>query len=372
MRKNWILPAAMAVCMAGIIAADFMSPDRSFSSQENRKLAQKPEFSLESLADGSFMKRYEEYVTDQFPGRDAFISVKTRVQKGLGKKDVNGVYFAPGNTLVERHAPESVDEKKAERRAERMVSQAAEIKDMIPGQAAVMLVPSASAVQKQRLPRFAVEFDQHFWISEVERRAQTAGLSVVDVFDVLNAHGEEPVYYGTDHHWTTLGAFYGYQAFTEAFGLPAAGTDDYDRKVVKDDFLGTLEAKVNLPVRPDEIEIFVREGEREHPVQFVYEEKQADSCYFYEKLQTKDSYAFFLDGNYPMVEIQGEGAPGRSIMLIKDSFANCFAPFLTRDYGTVWLVDPRYYRGDVTVLVEEYEPTDVLYLFNIFQFIEHF
>lgn len=372
MSKKWILPAALAVCVAGLMAADFFAPDRSFSSRENRMLSQKPLLSVKSLADGSFMEQYEDYVTDQFPGRDAFISIKTQVQKSLGKKDVNGVYFAPDNTLVERHAPESVDEERAGRRAARMAQQAAQIKNMIPGRVAVMLVPSASAVQKQRLPDFAVEFDQYLWIKGVEKSMREAGASVVEAFDALDAHGEEQVYYGTDHHWTSLGAFYGYQAFAEAFDLGEVSPEDYDRRVVKDDFLGTLEAKVNLPVRPDEIEIFIRKGEAEHPVRFVYEEKQADSCYFYDRLQTKDAYAFFMDGNYPVTELAGEGAPDRSIMLIKDSFANCFAPFLTRDYGTVWLVDPRYYRGDVTALVEEYEPTDVLYLFNVFQFMEHF
>lgn len=372
MRKKWILPAAVFIFMAIFLGADLVLPDRTFSAQENRMLAQKPDFSLEALMDGSFMKACEDYVTDQFPERDGLIAVKAGTQRLMGKKDMNGVYFAPGNTLVERHAGESVDLEKADRKAARMIGQAEKIQELTGGRTALMLVPSADAAQPQRLPRFAEAFDQGAWIEEVGLLAQASGMTVVDAYSPLLEHGAEEIYYGTDHHWTTLGAFYGYQAFLRAFDRDVPDLTEYERTAVKEDFLGTLQSKVNLPVSPDRIEIFTRKGEKDHAVRFIYEEKEADSCYFYERLRTKDAYAFFMDGNYPVVEIKGDGAVDRSIMLIKDSYANCFVPFLTRDYGTIWLVDPRYYRGDVTELVREYAPEDVLYLYNVFQFMENF
>lgn len=372
MRKNWVLPIAVLLFMTAFLTADLVLPDRSFSAQENRMLAQKPEFSAKALMDGSFMRDCEDYVTDQFPGRDSFITAKTKVQRLMGKKDINGVYFAPDNTLVERHTEESVDREKAERKVGRMVSQAQKLQGLIDGSVALMLVPSADAVQPQRLPEFAEDFDQKGWIKDTAAVAQKNGVIVVDACSALLEHGTEEIYYGTDHHWTTLGAFYGYQAFLKAFGLPAAELAEYERTTVKEDFLGTLQAKVNLWVSSDRIEIFSRKGEADHRIRFVFEEKEADSFYFYERLQTRDAYAFFMDGNYPVVEIKGDGAEDRSIMLIKDSYANCFAPFLTRDYGTVWLVDLRYYRGDVIELVREYAPVDVLYLYNVFQFVENF
>lgn len=372
MRRNWLLPAAFLICTAGFLTADILLPDRIFSTQENRKLAQKPAFSFSALWDGSFGNDCEDYVTDQFPGRDGFITIKAAAQRLAGKKDINGVYFAPENTLVERHAEESVDRERAERKAVRLAKQAAQIQGMIEGKVVVMLAPSADAVQPQRLPAFAEGFDQKSWIDGAETLVQEAGATVVDVFSALLEHGEEEIFYGTDHHWTTLGAFYGYQAFAEALELPAPELSEYERTVVKADFWGTLQAKVNLAVRFDRIEIFSRNGEGAHDIRFIYEDREADSCYFYDRLQTKDAYAFFLGGNYPMVEIGGDGDVDRSILLIKDSFANCFAPFLTRDYETVWLVDLRYYRGDVTELVREYAPTDVLYLYNVFQFMENF
>lgn len=371
-KENLILPLVFMAVLAVFALVGFVMPDRTFSAQENRVLAQKPALSAETVLEGTYMEQYENYVTDQFPGRDRFISVKARVQHLMGKKDINGVYFAPDNTLLERHGTESVDLEKANRKVERMNIQASQMREIIPGSVSVMLVPSASAVQLQRLPKYATEFDQAGWIEKAMQKSASAGAMAVDAYGALLQHGEENIYYGTDHHWTTLGAFYGYQAFCSANEMPVPELADYERCTVKDDFYGTLQAKVNLPVTPDTIEFFKKDGETEHSVRFVYEDIRSDSCYFYDNLEKKDAYRFFFDGNFPLVEMEGDGPGDRTILLIKDSYANCFAPFLTRDYGTVFMADPRYYRGDLTELAARLQPTDVLYLYNVFQFAESF
>ena len=144
---------------------------------------------------------------------------------------------------------------------------------------------------------------------------------------------------------------------------------EYERTVVKDDFLGTLQARVNLPVTPDSIERFGRKQEGEHAVFFPASGEGADSCYFYDRLETKDAYAFFLNGNVPLARLSGDGPKEKTILLVRDSYADCFAPFLTASYGTIWLMDPRYYRGDPAELVKRLDPGDVLYLYQIFHFL---
>ena len=372
MKKDNVFLWAAALFYGGILLCDLGGRDRAFSPLENRMLAQKPEWRLESVRDGSAQKDYEKYLEDQFPGRDGWIRVKTGVERISGKKDVNGVYFAPGNTLMERHPAEQGTWEKADRKIGRLVKEGSAISQIVTGQTAVMLVPSAAAIQRHRLPFFADEFDQEAVLTEAKKRTEEAGLLFVDSAGALRKHAAEEIYYGTDHHWTTLGAFYGYQAFLEAFGRKGTSLEAYERIPVTDSFYGTLQAKVNLPVAADTITLFRRNGEMEHPVRFVYEEKEAPSCYFYDRLKTRDAYAFFLDGNVPLLEIRGEGPENSSILVIKDSYANCFVPFLTKDYGRILVLDKRYYRGDVRVIAEEYGPCDVLYLYSLFGFVDNF
>lgn len=372
MKKDRILLWTAALFYGGILLADAALPERLFSETENRRLAQRPELQIRNVIDGSYGKNYEEYVADQFPWRDGWIVLMAGTERVTGKKDVNGVYFSPGNTLVEMHTPEMVNEEKAERKAARLLLEARAVKQEIEGDVGIMPVPSTAAVQADRLPAFAVEFDQAGWLARLKNGAGEAGVLYVDVFAALKSHADEKIYYGTDHHWTTLGAFYGWQAMEKTFGRSAPALTEYDRTAVTDSFYGTLQAKVNLPAAADTIEIFERRGEGAHPVSFIFENRTADSCYFYERLKTGDPYAFFLDGNAPLIELEGDGPADAEILVVKDSFANCFVPFLTREYGRIWILDKRYYRSGVKTPVRELKPKDVLYLYSVFGLVDNF
>lgn len=369
--KNKLLIAVFCLITVFFIIAETVSEDRLFSEQENRLLAEKPDFSAEALLAGSFTKDYEDYITDQFPWRDAWIRIKNKTQKMLGKKDSNGVYFISDGTLIEKHRPSDVNEEKAKKKLDRIRTQAAELKMHIPGEVYMMFVPTAGTIWKEKLPRFAEEFDQMEFLKKAENVLEGADAQFVDTAEKLRAHKEEKIYYGTDHHWTSLGAFYGYQALAEEKGWEQKSPDDYERSVVSENFYGSLQAKVNLEPEYDSIEMFHLQGQPESEISFVYEEKKAESIYFPEKLKTKDKYAYFLNGNFPLVEIEGFGEDESSILIIKDSYANCFVPFLLEHYERIYMADPRYYRSGYTELAEKYGVKDVLYLFNMAYFMDN-
>lgn len=387
-RYHLLLPTLIMVLLILPFAAGYLTEDIYFSQQENRILAQRPDFSLSSFVEGDFREDYENYLADQFPLRNSFITLKTKVLKLMGAKEANGVYFAFGNTLIECHHPEDVESEKALQKIERLAEQAADYSTKIEGNCYVMLVPTAAAVQQERLPAYAREYDQLGFLETVketvldesnkqeitkeENTAERGSVVFIDASGKLLAHSKEELYYGTDHHWTSLGAFYGYQAFCEAAGLKIPDVDEYERTCVTDQFYGTLQAKVNLSVKKDKIERFDSASSKESRVSFVYEKKESDSLYFPEKLKTKDAYTYFLGGNYPLLEIHGQGAEGRNLFLIKDSYANCLIPFLCRDYDTIVAVDPRYYRGDYSELISKYDAYDILYVFDIIHFIENY
>lgn len=359
--------------LLGLSIADFCSPDRLFSEYENRILAAKPEFDLEKLFAGTYTKEYETYVTDQFVGRNGWISIKTATDLFLGKKEVNGVYLAKDGTLIEKHTEAEMKPEIITKRLE-LVSKLTEWwedREDGEGRLRLMPVPTADNILTDRLPDHAEYFLQQPFVEQI---AATVGDKyVINLTDRLNDHKEEYIYYGTDHHWTTLGAYYGYLEWAENMGVTPVS---YDTERVSDTFLGTLHSKTNLAVEPDVIEAPVTGGVR---VYYDFSEEAVTSLYEEKYLDTKNQYGYFLDDNHSFVRIEVEDPPaeakGRKLFLIKDSYANCFVPFLTAHYETIYVLDLRYYRASLFSLMEECGAEgsmDVLVLYNVVHFIKEF
>lgn len=365
----------LAACiLLGLTAADLLTPDRRFSQTENRMLASRPKFSLEKLFAGDFTADYETYVTDQFVGRDDWIGLKTRVDIALGKKDVGGVYLARDGSLIERHPGAEIRGEQTAEKTEllqRLMEHCLATAGI--GQVKVMLVPTADNILTDRLPKYADYFDQQPFLQQV---SEVVGSECfVDVFSVMQAHADEYIYYRTDHHWTTQGAYYAYEAWAADMGLEAAAFAGDARVQVTDEFLGTLHSKVNLPVEPDTIEAYQPAG----AVRVYYDlsEDARDGMYEEKYLETKNKYGYFLDDNHGFVRIETGLENGRTLFVVKDSYANCFIPFAAQHYETVCIVDLRYCNISLYELIdrqlqEENGGMDVLILYNVIHFLDDF
>lgn len=370
-RGTWdAILTILVIC--GIILAftigDFYNQDRLLSETENRLLAQKPEVSLETILDGSFAKDYEEYVTDQFVGRDKWITVKTYTDVAMQKKDINGVYLGKDDYLIELHDQNNYPQELVEQKLQ-LLEQLVDTWN-----ADVMLVPTADNILTEKYPVSArsMVFDQGEFLEQVFNRV--GGEHYIDAYEALLANRARDIYYKTDHHWTTAGAFYGYQAWAEKKRqLPRGYSPDYT-EVVSDDFRGTLYSKIHLKTKPDEISVFPIT--RKMDVKLVYDH-QKESHSFYEEayLDTKNQYGYFLDDNHALVEIETGNANGRTLFLIKDSYANCMVPLLAFHYEKIYVVDLRYMNGRLLPFMEQCEPEngmDVLVLYNCIHFLEDF
>jgi len=346
--------------------ADFLNEDRLYSEKEKRVLAAKPELSKEALLDGSFMEDYEAYVTDQFVARDKWIGMKTSVELAMQKQEINGVYLCDDDYFIEKHeeadfAPELVEEKLA--LLEPLVEQ---------WDAKVMLVPTADNIMKNRLPDYAEYFDQSAFLETVAERVGED--NYIDVYSTLLEHRDEELYYRTDHHWNSLGAYYGYKAWEEAMGYQELNYNPDSMKTVSEDFLGTLYSKVNIEVKPDTIKYFP--STYILPKTVIYDMSvRKDSYYEAKHLDTMNQYGFFLDDNHPFIEIDTGISNGKTLFLIKDSYANCMVPLMAPQYEKIYVIDLRYMNGQLFPFMESYEPEegmDVLVLYNCVHFLEEF
>lgn len=335
-------------------------PDREKSVQENRMLATKPEFRLSSLISGDYDEKFEAYMDDQFVGRDMWRKLKVTVDRIGGSRLENGVYIGTNGQLLEQIEVADENHLAANIKAIKSFS---ESQSKIPVR--MMLVPDAANVLNHSLPSLAKPEDQTQMFSMV-RKDLGDSVEWIDVSTELNKHKTEKIYYKTDHHWTTLGAFYAFQAAAPSLGIEGDLSGKYVSYAVSDSFNGMLASKsgVNLGEK-EQIDIYVpTEEDTDLIVDYVDEGKRSTSLYDSSKLKEKDQYTVFLGGNSSLLDIRTVSTSTKRLLLVKDSFANSFIPFLTPYYREIVVVDPRYYSGTINDLMDSYRISEVLFLYS--------
>ena len=360
---------AFSLFFVGLFALDLITPDRAYSELENTTLSQRPSLSSFS-ADGlnKFFTAYTKYVKDQVAGRDNWVALQSTVETKVMQKEQSG-----GILLGKEHMmfPRTYGLVSSETRTLPKNTAALEaLCRRYPGLVNVMLVPAASAVYPENVPAGAPLLDEDRYLDALSEAVQAAGGRFVDVRQTLADHKGEYIYYRTDHHWTSLGAYYAYSQLCDALGLAPFDTAAHTA-LTADGFYGTHYAKARTwNAVPDVITYYdlantltvwnvTAAGQ---PA-----EGQTTGLYDTEKLSVYDKYAMFLHGNNGLSRVQGNGS-GR-ILVIKDSYANCFVPYLTANYADIDVVDFRNYNYGLDQLIADngYDQILVLYNFDSFK-----
>lgn len=353
--KNKITPALFCLLLIAGILGSVLVPDKYYSENEKRTLKQFPDISFEDVYSGKFGDALEAYLADQFPGRDGWVTAKTIVERLSGKKESGCVYFAKDGYLIDTNKSFSQKQTVTNISALKNLSDAMR-KEGIP--MCIMLVPTASEILSDKLPPYAPTMDQ----ASVIAYAKKQGLNIVDVTSALKKHSGEYIFYKTDHHWTSLGAYYAYAAWMQEKGEKAAPLSSWKSETLCDNFRGTTYAKVNYPFAPyDTIDAFYKTDK--HRVDYNSGSYVTDSIYERKYLNGSDQYAVFLNSNQATTVISGSGSG--KLLILKDSYANCFAQFPADDYAETHLIDMRFFKGSVREYISENDITEVLVLYNI-------
>lgn len=354
--------------------ATFLLPEKEFSLMENRELQKKPKFSKKKLIKGRYQKQYESYLSDQFFCRDRWVRLSVGVQVALGKRDINGVYVGKDGYLLERSRERDFDAAQVKENVEYLTVFLNETaKRYGKKHVSCMMVPSKAQALPNRLPDFAPRVSQNNVLDFLKGRLRYSEL-LFDVADEMQKHKQEYIYYRTDHHWTTLGACYAYSAWAEKTGQATPHKPDYyKRETVFTDFYGTTYNKAPVNVPADSVEVFHSRGDKNVRVDMNDGEVISDSLYFKEAaLKGRNRYEVFFSKNTFQIEISTNAGTGKTLLLIKDSFANCFVPFLTEDYDRIIMLDYRYGKIPAGRILNIYkEITDVLVLFETEKFMKN-
>lgn len=353
---------------SGLIICNLVTPEKGYSENENRFLAGLPNFSNEALLNGEYMNGIDEYINDQFVFRDHWISFKTMAERAMLKPDINSVYFAKDDYLIQKYDKSDISQEQAEKNKERLAEFVQKyVEKLGKDRVNVMLVPTASEILKDKLPPFATGYDQGAYMDEVIEALPEG--TFIDVRNTLNQHKDEYIYYRTDHHWTALGAFYAYEQWAKDAGFTPLSQDQFDITLASDQFYGTLHSKVNVNVKPDEIYLYQIKKDMNYQLLYNLTDEK-DTLFDLSKLEGKDKYSVYMGGNNALVDIKTNNKNGRRLLIMKDSYAHSFAPLAINHYEETFMIDFRYFNAGVEEFVEENQITDVLILYNTMGFVE--
>ena len=343
-----------------VLIVNVIVPDKEKSELENRALESRPRFNLTTVLSGDFMEQWEKYLSDQFAGRNTWRRVKVGLDRLGGAKMENNIYIGKGGQLMENIEVPDEDQLDANMTA---IQNFAQTYEDIP--VTMMLVPDAACILTDRLPAFAEVEDQRQMFSMAERKLGDS-VNWIDTVSILNKHKSEKLYYKTDHHWTTQGAFYVFQDAAQTFGIEGDVSDDFVSYTVTDSFNGVLAASSGVGLDERElIDIYVpTEGDDDVIVDYVDEGRKTTSLYDSSKLDTRDKYGVFLGGNTSVIDIKTVSTSQKRLLIVKDSFADCFIPFLAPYYREIVVVDPRYYSGTMDEIMDTYRITDALIMYS--------
>ena len=246
--------------------------------------------------------------------------------------------------------------------------------DKLAGKAKVydIVVPTAfGACLSKEVQEEMVGNNQPDVISYLYSQINSSNAVGVDACSNIIKHNAEYVYFNSDHHWTVMGAYYAYEAWCRAKGIKPHKTDDFYMTYLFDGFLGSFYSLAGYPSfldqNRDTVLAFVPNGTNE---EFFID--QSGDRYDWNVIRDvtdwakTSKYNCFIGGDNPYTEIVNPAINnGSACMLIKESYGNAFAPFLVDHYQYTYVIDYRYYTGDLTSFVTSHKVKDVIIMNNM-------
>ena len=343
--------------------------DSDFSPLEKRFLSQLPKPTAETVLSGEFGKNFETYLNDQMPFRTFFVGTNSYYDELSGRNGMNGIYSGHDDYLLVT----PVEDKPTLDNNILYLSEFIETAD-IPTY--VCAVPTSGYIYEDKLPLNHYEYKDSELINkmDVEFSAleNTTFINITEKFRELSK--SEQLYYKTDHHWTSLGAYECYGILGESMGFTPTTKESFSIESYQD-FHGTNYSKSALWLKPSEnIELWENTKRPDNSIKITIseggEERVCDTLFFRDNLETDDKYTAYLDGNHALVTIENENSEtDRTLLILRDSYAHCLAPFLADNYKRIILVDARYYKMPVSNIVREENVDEMLIIYSLDSFV---
>lgn len=382
-----------------------------YSESEKRNLAKFPKFTFDALISGDFFDDVNIWFSDTFPFRDALVNfnsylngmldtgnveVHGEVEKGDDIPDIKPTddttstppiteppkIEEPTGPAVEKLGAIIVIDNAAyeyynfnEKTSQAYAAYINRAAVMLKGKANVydIIVPTSMGITAPKDIIADVNTSDQKKAIQYMYSLMSEDVKTVELYDTLQAHKDEYIYFRTDHHWTALGAYYAYCNLMNEKGEPAAPLSQFTERQFPGylgSFYSASQKSPKLAATPDTV--------------YAYEPKYNTTTIYYEdgtikdttiiadgnQLGTSSKYLSFIHGDRPLCVMKNPDITDGSVcVVIKESFGNAFVPFLTENYGTVYVVDYRYFSKidsrTLSQFVDDTGAQDVVFINNI-------
>ena len=357
--KSKLISAVFIVFIFAATVLYVFTPKNSFSVTEKRYLADFPKFSFESLSSGKFTSEFEEYLSDHARFRNVLVSINSYFELVKGNNGSGGVYLGSDGWLIEKPFDR-------ENRFDTNIRRIAAFAKSTDIPTAIAAVPEKGFIYGEKLPKNSLKYNDDEYFKKLSAQCGDS-VRFINLSDALKAQkNDRQIFYKTDHHWTSEGAYIGYTEICKALNLTATEENSFNVQTV-DDFYGTsYSTSLYTLTKPDTMKI-MRSKKTDGAADIVIEDGKAEksgNMFFDSNLDGSDKYTVFLDGNHPFVRIKTENAGGK-LLVIKDSFAHCLVPFLAENYSEIVTLDLRYYKKPISQLLSAESFNQILFVYGM-------
>ncbi len=413
----------LLILVFGLIALFLMFFPHSTESQiEKRKLAQFPEFSLQSYFSGEFTKGVSTFYDDTVPYRDSFKTAGYNFKSIFGLHTEDEVKMInvkevdkkpkPIETSKNETSQKPAETSKAAETSEQESQEESKLETSQMGDAEYTVENGIIVVKHnghyRALELFGggtgntyVEALNHFhedlgdsvkiysmiaplaseYYTPANYSGYTAnqkevfdsiasrlddGIVSVDIDTVLGYHTSEDIYFRTDHHWTPLGAYYAAQEFAKAADLDFKDISTYKKNTIEG-FVGTMYAFTEDPNINNDPEDFTyyTPSNLEDCVTEHYDQDFTDMSEWGFFCDVGDpqhnAYLTFMGGDEQIVKVKTNVKNGRKLAVVKDSYGNAIPGYLFGSYEEIYVIDMRYFDLNLVDFVKEQGVTDLLF-----------
>ncbi|MDE7390608.1 MAG: hypothetical protein K2M82_06685 [Lachnospiraceae bacterium] len=341
-------------------------PMSDYSELEKRSLSEMPEVTAENVLNGTFGQKFETYLADHMPMRTFWVGANSYYDMYSGRNGSNGVYKGEDGFLfaVPVNYSTTLDSN---------VEYIDEFARSVNLPTYMCIIPSAGYIMGDKLPSRHYEYNDDALIDVVkyDLNELNSNIKYVDVVQDFKLKADsEQLYYKTDHHWTSLGAYECYTTLGRSLGYTPTPKNKF--KVEKYyNFYGTSYGKAGLWDNDGEsIELWKNAEHTKTNITVTIAENgevtSTNSMFFMDNMYSDDQYTTFLDGNHGLVTITNSYVENdKRLLVLRDSYTHCLAPFLADNYSEIVLVDLRYYKGTVSDLVKTENIDQILALYSL-------